>query len=109
MTSAHSDECSASSQAAGPLAVVKRALRKRSKHFCILCRSVTTYPHDHKVDESGLDDGPLLGKSQQIAARRFSAQKLADIGFTHDLISQVLGVSRTTITSDLTTNTSEES
>lgn len=38
------------------------------KHVCAGCGYETSFPHDHKADNSGLDDGPDLYPSRKKAS-----------------------------------------
>lgn len=37
-----------------------RQARDSGAPYCTICGGVIAYPHDHRADETGLDDGPWL-------------------------------------------------
>jgi CRP-like cAMP-binding protein len=70
--------------------------------FCLECRRVTSFAHDHN-EGRGLDDGPPLFKRQVIESRRRTAVLLRQCGLKQETIADMLDVSRPTIVSDLKT------
>ena len=42
-------------------------------YFCDLCEIETTFTHDHKLDNTGVDDGPDLNRPRKKAAPKPAA------------------------------------
>jgi hypothetical protein len=54
-----------------------REAEENGAPYCQICAGVLAHPHDHREDETGLDDGPwMLGRSPRKKAALKTAEEM---------------------------------
>lgn len=57
-----------------------RAARDEGAPICVVCGGVLAFPHDHRPDDTGLDDGPWLpGRAPRKKPTPKSTSDIAEI------------------------------